>query len=250
MICWSCKHLGWHFVCFKKLTACNPGDSLRMLAGWAWRVVSVSARVIWFMLSSGTLHGNATHSFQGIVSSDGKLHGPLQHGELQLHTHNSPACSWNTPLSESQNRDVILDSYCSLSCLFLSLFFFSNPSHAGHCHSSSGFLQQWCNWYYDHSHFSDFVCYSLIMGRTPYPKLFLGKYLLVFQDSTQMSSPPGNLSLPPKTKSGASSLTSCVCGCAHACTCTGAQSCFFDPMDCSPPGSSVHGIPRQEYWSQ
>ena len=21
------------------------------------------------------------------------------------------------------------------------------------------------------------------------------------------------------------------------------------PMDCSPPGSSVHGIPRQEYWS-
>ena len=124
MICWSCKHLGWHFVCFKKLTACNPGDSLRMLAGWAWRVVSVSARVIWFMLSSGTLHGNATHSFQGIVSSDGKLHGPLQHGELQLHTHNSPACSWNTPLSESQNRDVILDSYCSLSCLFLSLFFF------------------------------------------------------------------------------------------------------------------------------
>ena len=22
-----------------------------------------------------------------------------------------------------------------------------------------------------------------------------------------------------------------------------------DPMDCSPPGSSVHGFPRQEYWS-
>ena len=22
-----------------------------------------------------------------------------------------------------------------------------------------------------------------------------------------------------------------------------------DPMDCSPPGSSVHGILRQEYWS-
>ena len=21
-----------------------------------------------------------------------------------------------------------------------------------------------------------------------------------------------------------------------------------DPMDCSPPGSSVHGFPRQEYW--
>ena len=23
---------------------------------------------------------------------------------------------------------------------------------------------------------------------------------------------------------------------------------FFDPMDCSPPGSSVRGISRQEYW--
>ena len=24
---------------------------------------------------------------------------------------------------------------------------------------------------------------------------------------------------------------------------------FCDPMNCSPPGSSVHGISRQEYWS-
>ena len=24
---------------------------------------------------------------------------------------------------------------------------------------------------------------------------------------------------------------------------------FCDPMDCSPPGSSVHGLPWQEYWS-
>ena len=22
-----------------------------------------------------------------------------------------------------------------------------------------------------------------------------------------------------------------------------------DPMDCSPPGSSIHGLSRQEYWS-
>ena len=30
-----------------------------------------------------------------------------------------------------------------------------------------------------------------------------------------------------------------------------AQSCptLCDPMDCSPPGSSVHGLSRQEYWS-
>ena len=24
---------------------------------------------------------------------------------------------------------------------------------------------------------------------------------------------------------------------------------LYDLMDCSPPGSSVRGIPRQEYWS-
>ena len=24
---------------------------------------------------------------------------------------------------------------------------------------------------------------------------------------------------------------------------------FCDPMDCSPPGSSVHGISQQKYWS-
>ena len=31
-----------------------------------------------------------------------------------------------------------------------------------------------------------------------------------------------------------------------------AQSCLTlcDPMDCSPPGSSVHGISKQEYWSE
>ena len=25
--------------------------------------------------------------------------------------------------------------------------------------------------------------------------------------------------------------------------------CFYNPMDCSPPGSSDHGISKQEYWS-
>ena len=25
---------------------------------------------------------------------------------------------------------------------------------------------------------------------------------------------------------------------------------LFDPMDCSPPGSSVHGILQEEYWSR
>ena len=38
----------------------------------------------------------------------------------------------------------------------------------------------------------------------------------------------------------------CVCMCvrAHECVCVCAQSCptFYNPMDCSPPGSSVRGI--------
>ena len=41
------------------------------------------------------------------------------------------------------------------------------------------------------------------------------------------------------------SLRACVCACVCACTraCLVAQSCpsLCDPMDCSPPGSSVHG---------
>ena len=35
----------------------------------------------------------------------------------------------------------------------------------------------------------------------------------------------------------------CVCACVYTCTCL--LSCvrlFYDPMDCSPPGFSIHGI--------
>ena len=43
----------------------------------------------------------------------------------------------------------------------------------------------------------------------------------------------------------------CVCVCARVYSI--AQSCLIlgGPMDCSPPGSSVHamGFPRQEHWS-
>ena len=42
----------------------------------------------------------------------------------------------------------------------------------------------------------------------------------------------------------------CVCVCVHARA--HAQSCLTlcDPVDCSPPGSSLSmGFPRQEYWS-
>ena len=36
----------------------------------------------------------------------------------------------------------------------------------------------------------------------------------------------------------------CMCVCVCMCMCVWAQSCLtlYDPMDCSPPGSSVHGI--------
>ena len=39
-----------------------------------------------------------------------------------------------------------------------------------------------------------------------------------------------------------------VCICVHA---KSLQSCVIlcDPMGCSPPGFSVHGILQQEYWS-
>ena len=36
----------------------------------------------------------------------------------------------------------------------------------------------------------------------------------------------------------------CVCLCVYVCVCMCTQSCptLYDPMDCNPPGSSVHGI--------
>ena len=44
-------------------------------------------------------------------------------------------------------------------------------------------------------------------------------------------------------KSGNVCVCVCVCTCAQSCP----TLCVF--MDCSLPGSSVRGIPRQEYWS-
>ena len=37
----------------------------------------------------------------------------------------------------------------------------------------------------------------------------------------------------------------------YYCCCFATKLCpdLCDPMDCSPPGSSVHGIFQQEYWS-
>ena len=44
----------------------------------------------------------------------------------------------------------------------------------------------------------------------------------------------------------------CLCVCMCICVCMLSHlSCvwLWDPMDCSPPGSSVHGNLRQEHWS-
>ena len=38
----------------------------------------------------------------------------------------------------------------------------------------------------------------------------------------------------------------CVCVCV--CAVPSVMVTVCDPMDCSPPGSSVHGFSRQEYW--
>ena len=38
----------------------------------------------------------------------------------------------------------------------------------------------------------------------------------------------------------------CVCVLSHF---SDFSSTLCDPMDCGPPGSSVHGFSRQEYWS-
>ena len=39
----------------------------------------------------------------------------------------------------------------------------------------------------------------------------------------------------------------CVCVCVSECVLSHIHVCHT--MDCSPPGSYVHEIPRQEYWS-
>ena len=44
-------------------------------------------------------------------------------------------------------------------------------------------------------------------------------------------------------------LAVCVCVCVRAHTRAQSRPTFCNPKDCSPPGSSVPGIPRQEYWS-
>ena len=42
----------------------------------------------------------------------------------------------------------------------------------------------------------------------------------------------------------------CVCVCVCVCVTRSAVSDSCDPVDTSPPGSSVHGISRQEFWSR
>ena len=69
-------------------------------------------------------------------------------------------------------------------------------------------------------------------------------------DQTQVSRTPGRFftiwAIPLLNRSSMKAIT-CL---SHVCVSV-AQSCLTlcDPMDCSLPSSSVHGISRQEYWS-
>ena len=62
-------------------------------------------------------------------------------------------------------------------------------------------------------------------------------------EDTDATSPTNSTS--PADKGVSYTIAACVSASL------GAQSCpaLCGPEDCSPPGSSVHGIPRQEYWS-
>ena len=46
-------------------------------------------------------------------------------------------------------------------------------------------------------------------------------------------------------------VSQCTYKLCSRCVCSVSQSCpaLCEPMHCSPPGSSVHGFSRQEYWS-
>ena len=44
-------------------------------------------------------------------------------------------------------------------------------------------------------------------------------------------------------------LSICVCGCVCVCSVSRLCPTLCDSMDYSPPGSSVHGLSQQEYWS-
>ena len=49
-------------------------------------------------------------------------------------------------------------------------------------------------------------------------------------------------SMSPLLSYGYSQASTCVCVCVCVCVCACVCLTLFDPMDCIPPGSSVHGI--------
>ena len=62
----------------------------------------------------------------------------------------------------------------------------------------------------------------------------------------------GNWEIGPHYKGAIHQHPSChthTCVCVCVCVIRLVMSDSCDPMDCSPPVSSVHGISRQEYWS-
>ena len=53
-----------------------------------------------------------------------------------------------------------------------------------------------------------------------------------------------------ETRKPSSHGSHCVCACMHECLVTQLSPALCNPMGHSLPGFSIHGIPRQEYWSR
>ena len=99
-----------------------------------------------------------------------------------------------------------------------------------------------CRWLLQVPAFSFRVCWVLFsfMFSLPHSKL---SELEIHVSLSQVS--------PLPKESGMRCLCSLL-GCECVCVCVLViQSCLilWDPLDCSPPGSSIHGFFRKEYWS-
>ena len=84
--------------------------------------------------------------------------------------------------------------------------------------------------------------YNLLLSRFSHVRLCATPWTAAYQASPSMDSPGKNTGVGchfllqcMKVKSGREVAQSCPT--------------LSNPMDCSPPGSSVHGFSRQEHWS-
>ena len=226
-------------MCFKKPTACDPGDSLWILADHDGFLAYLQGSLGSCYLQANVMETPHTAFKVSCLLAEDPWASAAQRTTAAHVQLTGPVAGTRLPVKARAGASSGIPAAHSPDFFSLFFFFQIHPMlatiipHLDSCNSDiTGAVITVIS-----RTLSVIPC---IMRRTPYPKLFLGKYLLVFQDSARVSSPPGNLSLPPKTKSGASSLT-CVCVHTRVRTRMLTQSCLFDPLGCSPPGPSVHG---------